>query len=182
MICLGIHWDTESRLFPKTTLCDFTIREFGHPRLSHEYTVPCVLPLNLFNQQMFTFLYFWYVIIMLLNICDFFVWLHSIQPRNRLDFIYKRLHSKKHPLTGEKNDRLKIIEFTYEYLETDGYFILSLIKENCSDYAAAEIVHRLYADKFLKKNFRESISTIYDDISTEKDKNSKRRKLCSSIC
>ena len=71
---LGIHWDVESRLFPKTTLCDFSIREYGHPKLAHEYTVPCVLQLNLFNEQMFTVLYFWYVLIISLNFIDFFLW------------------------------------------------------------------------------------------------------------
>ena len=33
------------------TLCDFQIREALHPRDSHRYTVQCVLPLNLFSQQ-----------------------------------------------------------------------------------------------------------------------------------
>ncbi len=44
-------WDTQSRYFPKVTLCDFQIREALHPRDSHRYTVQCVLPLNLFSQQ-----------------------------------------------------------------------------------------------------------------------------------
>jgi hypothetical protein len=183
--CLGVNWDTESRLFPKTTLCDFTVREFGHPKLAHEYTVPCVLPLNLFNQQMFTFLYFWYAIVILLNIVDFFLWLYAITPRNRHSFIRKRLHSKKYPLTNDLNDRGKILAFTNDYLEVDGFFILSLIKENSSDYVAAEIVHRLYADKFLKKYLRET-TTIYDSIDTKKDdydtSNNKRHHLCSMIC
>jgi hypothetical protein len=47
----GRGWDTQSRYFPKVTLCDFQIREVLHPRDSHRYTVQCVLPLNLFSQQ-----------------------------------------------------------------------------------------------------------------------------------
>jgi hypothetical protein len=46
-----LGWDTQSRYFPKVTLCDFQIREALHPRDSHRYTVQCVLPLNLFSQQ-----------------------------------------------------------------------------------------------------------------------------------
>lgn len=179
LIYLGIHWDTESRLFPKTTLCDFTIREYGHPKLSHEYTVPCVLPLNLFNQQMFTFLYFWYVIIITLNIWDFFLWSYATTPRNRYDFIRAHLHSKKHPLTTDINDQKKILAFTNDYLEADGFFILSLIKENSSDYVAAEIIHRLYVDKFLKRHLTES-TKIYEHI--DDNKNSRRQHLCSMIC
>jgi len=48
---MSIGWDTQSRYFPKVTLCDFQIREALHPRDSHRYTVQCVLPLNLFSQQ-----------------------------------------------------------------------------------------------------------------------------------
>ncbi len=181
LIHAGVHWDIESRLFPKTTLCDFTIREYGHPKLSHEYTVPCVLPLNLFNQQMFTFLYFWYAIVILLNIWDFFVWLYAITPQNRFDFIRKRLHSKKHTLTNDINDRRKILAFTNDYLEADGFFILTLIKDNSSDYVAAEIVHRLYTEKFLQRYLNET-TKIYYHTNTENDTNSKRNHLCSMIC
>ena len=46
-----LGWDTQSQYFPKVTLCDFQIREALHPRDSHRYTVQCVLPLNLFSQQ-----------------------------------------------------------------------------------------------------------------------------------
>lgn len=101
---------------------------------------------------MFTFLYFWYVIIMLLNIGDFFLWLYALTPKNRFDFICKRLHSKKHPLSDYANHEAHILAFTHDYLESDGCFILSLIKENTSDYVAAEIVHRLYAQKFINES------------------------------
>lgn len=182
-------------MFPKTTLCDFTVREFGHPKLAHEYTVPCVLPLNLFNQQMFTVLYFWYAMVILLNIGDFFLWLYIISPQNRRAFIRKRLHSKKYPLTNETNDREKINLFTNDYLEADGFFMLVLIKENSSDFVASEIVHRLYTEKFLKNYFKDT--TIYDaidgkndddddeDIDDDNDSTSqtkRRHHLCSMIC
>ncbi|CAF4708473.1 unnamed protein product, partial [Rotaria sp. Silwood2] len=182
-IYLGIHWETESRLFPKTTLCDFTIREFGHPKRSHDYTVQCVLTLNLFHEQMFTFLYFWYVIVISLNVCDFFLWLYAITPQCRLNFVRKRLYSKKYPLTNGIKDESKIIAFTNDYLEADGFFILSLIKENTSDYVAAEIIHRLYAEKFLKRNLiKTTAEASYDDKHTKKDNDSKRHNLCSLIC
>ncbi|CAF2856456.1 unnamed protein product [Rotaria sp. Silwood2] len=132
---------------------------------------------------MFTFLSFSYVIVISLNVCDFFLWLYAITPPYRLNFVCKRLHSKKYPLTNEINDQPKIIEFTNDYLETDGFFILSLIKENTSDYVAAEIVHRLYTEKFLKRSLdNTTIEAIYDDKHTKKDNDSKRSHLCSLIC
>ncbi|KAL7671886.1 hypothetical protein ACOME3_006788 [Neoechinorhynchus agilis] len=41
--------------FPKVTLCDFGVREVNHPNHSQPYTVQCVLPINLFNQQVFMY-------------------------------------------------------------------------------------------------------------------------------
>jgi hypothetical protein len=125
---------------------------------------------------MFTFLYFWYAIVIILNIWDFILWFYAILPRNRFDFICKRLHSKKYPLTNEINDKQKILAFTNNYLEADGFFILSLIKENSSDYAAAEIVHRLYTEKFLRRHL-DDLTKIYDYAN-----DSKRHHLCSMIC
>ncbi|CAF3554598.1 unnamed protein product, partial [Rotaria sordida] len=83
------------------------------------------------------------------------------------------------------NDQSKILAFTNDYLEADGFFILSLIKENSSDYVAAEIVHRLYTEKFLKRYPNKTTTTtkiIYDDNYTKKDNDSKRSHLCSLIC
>ena len=51
----GKTTDTGSVIFPKISMCDFRIRELGNPNVSHRYTVQCVLPINLFNEQIFTF-------------------------------------------------------------------------------------------------------------------------------
>jgi hypothetical protein len=137
---------------------------------------------------MFTVLYFWYTLVILLNIGDFFLWLYTISSQNRRAFLRKRLHSKKYPLTNETRDQRKINLFADDYLEADGFFILILIKENSSDFVASEIIHRLYTDKFLKKYFQETTTTtIYDAIDArhedDSDSNAKRRHhLCSMIC
>jgi hypothetical protein len=136
---------------------------------------------------MFTVLYFWYTIIILLNICDFFLWLYTVSSQNRRAFIRKRLHSKKYPLTDETRNREKIRIFADDYLEADGFFMLILIKENSSDFVASEIVYRLYTEKFLKKYFKETTTTIYDAIDTKQDEdsgsnNKRRNHLCSMVC
>jgi len=140
---------------------------------------------------MFTVLYFWYTIVILINLADFFLWLYIISPQNRRSFIRKRLHSKKYPLTNETKNQEKLNIFSNDYLEADGFFMLILIKENSSDFVASEIVHRLYTEKFLKNYFKETTTTasIYaaidakHDDDDDTDSNTKRRHhLCSMLC
>ncbi|UJR28448.1 hypothetical protein I4U23_009688 [Adineta vaga] len=74
----GKGWDFTSKYFPKVTLCDFQIREANALPIAHTYTVMCVLPINLFNQQIFTFLWFWFVFVIFLTMYDLFIWIYRL--------------------------------------------------------------------------------------------------------
>ncbi|CAF1001131.1 unnamed protein product [Adineta steineri] len=80
----GKGWNYQSRYFPKVTLCDFQIREPNSLSIAHTYTVMCVLPINLFNQQIFTFLWFWFIIVILLTAYDLFIWLYRLLCRREV--------------------------------------------------------------------------------------------------
>ncbi|CAF0883770.1 unnamed protein product [Rotaria sordida] len=83
----GQGWNYQSRYFPKVTLCDFQIREPNALPIAHTYTVMCVLPVNLFNQQIFTFLWFWLVIVIFFTIYDFFIWIYRLFFRREIHLI-----------------------------------------------------------------------------------------------
>lgn len=46
--------------FPRSNMCDFKIRIPGNVQ---RYSVQCALPINLYNEMIFTILWFWFVII-----------------------------------------------------------------------------------------------------------------------
>lgn len=162
----GKGWDTGSRIFPKISMCDFRIREVGNPKVSHRYTVQCVLPINLFNQQIFTFIWFWYVIVLFINIYSIVVWTYRFLPSKRLRYIKRRIDimrqalfwRNKNPLNFEQMPEslqmhefeIEIIQhFVHEYLESDGLFILRVLSSNTSDFVCTELIQELW--KYYRK-------------------------------
>ncbi len=177
----GKGWDTGSRIFPKISMCDFRIREVGNPKVSHRYTVQCVLPINLFNQQIFTFIWFWYTIVLLVNIYSLFVWTYRFLPSKRLRYISRRIEimrqalfyrkNTKNPLEFDNMENLQvrdferdiIKQFVNEYLESDGLFILRVLSSNTSDFVCTELIQELWKYYRKHRKFNRNNSDEDDD-------------------
>jgi len=140
----GKDW-TASNRFPRVTMCDFNVRRLGNIQ---RYTVQCVLPINLFNEKIYLFIWFWLVTITTLTCFNLLAWLLKIVIKSdRRRFIAKHL-SLLNKLESV-NDPEKIGDFVYNYLQQDGVFVLRLVSRNTDAITATELIAALW-DNFLK--------------------------------
>uniref|UniRef100_A0A914BZ58 Innexin n=1 Tax=Acrobeloides nanus TaxID=290746 RepID=A0A914BZ58_9BILA len=92
---LGFAWDVvaskaeweQNGLFPRVTVCDFSIEKNGQPT---NYTLECVLPLNMFNEKIFVFFFFWLCFLFAGTLFSIFKWINAIASRKQF---FKKLLS-----------------------------------------------------------------------------------------
>ncbi|CAF1493790.1 unnamed protein product [Rotaria sp. Silwood1] len=150
----------ESKYFPRETFCDFYVREplRGEQPLQR-ITVQCVLTINLFNQQIFTLLWIWFVFVFCLNVYSFGIWIGRLAvSKNRYNFIQSRLTRTSRPEIPRfrfdfKHAKRELGDYVHEqlirsfisvYLEADGYFFIRMLTVNVSDFVVQEIIEQLW--------------------------------------
>lgn len=139
MLRSGGPWKESSR-FPRVTLCDFEIRQLQNIQ---RFTVQCVLPVNLFNEKIFIFLWFWLVVTAIVTCGNFFLWIYrTIFRQTHTNYIAKYLKATELIFTSE--EKKMVHRFTSEYLRDDGFFVLRLVGKNSTDLVLADLVNELW--------------------------------------
>ena len=147
-IMAGSDWTTSAR-FPRVTLCDFRVRRLANVQ---RYTVQCVLPINLFNEKIFLFVWFWMAMVAALTLLSLCTWVARIAvhiDRHR----YVRHHLR---LMGQLQDpktestRRQVRGFVNDYLQPDGIFVLRLLGHNTNGLVVTELICSLW-DNYRRK-------------------------------
>jgi hypothetical protein len=169
----------ESPRFPRVTMCDFTIRTLGEN--NQRNTIQCTLPINLFNEKIFIFIWFWLFVVATLSVYTLLTWLLTFTSSSRLSFVKRYLkvndrlgyvshHHRSGSTASSTSDLIdgKILDaFLYEYLKHDGVFLLRIVKKNTNDIVVGELVCALW-DHF-KRYPRFAVQTHQDEkMETEK--------------
>lgn len=135
-----------SPIFPRVTFCDFLIRKVGDNK--HNYSVQCVLSINLFNEIVFLLLWWWLIFVIIVTLISIVKWsigiIATIERKRRI-LKYLQLMKK----VNEKDDE-NVQKFTNAYLKADGWFIIALVEKNTNTITAAEFVCSLW-NTFLEK-------------------------------
>lgn len=150
--------------FPKVTHCDFKVRELGD---DHQYTVQCVLTINIFTEKIYIILWFWFVILTCITLIDLITFMvRNCLPGQR--FTYIRKHIQIFSKIETKEQAKLLSSFTHSYLRPDLVLVLKLLATNVNAMVVSELVKRLW-DTYLKTVKKISLKRVDLDDDDDSD-------------
>jgi len=130
-------------MFLITSMWMAKFHEFPIRRQSrlHNYVVQCALTINLFNEKIFLFVWFWYVGLALISFVNFFTWLfRALYWPGQVQYVRKQLRA----FDSTQREPGILAKFTENYLRRDGMFIVRLIGMNMGEVVAGEVLCGLW--------------------------------------
>ncbi|TPP61978.1 Innexin [Fasciola gigantica] len=141
----GRDWP-ETMLFPRVAYCRVPgIRLVG---VENAYTAQCALPINMLNEKIYIFFWFWIVFLIVASVLSLVLWLiRMVIAPKRKDFIKRFLRVKGiRSRSGGEIGRSDLDDFIDDYLRRDGVFLVRMLALNAGEVITAEIVTVLYQD------------------------------------
>ena len=136
--------------FPHVTLCDFRIRQSTNV---HQYTVQCVLPINIFNEKVFAVLWFWLASVAIVTLISAFRWAWQIfVSETCLGYVQNTVQGLSGAEIESKREYEILKHFANHYLARDGLFLLKLISKNAGHLVSAELLCELWSSYLLDSN------------------------------
>ncbi|GMS90694.1 hypothetical protein PENTCL1PPCAC_12869, partial [Pristionchus entomophagus] len=138
----GREWE-ESGHFPRVTMCDFEVRFLGN---KHRHTIQCVLMINMFNEKVYLFLWWWLLGVGTATLLNFVWWIKAMSSHgSRKDFISKYLTVNNliepNDLAGDKRAVSKFVE---RGLKNDGVFVCRILASNAGDLFVTDLITSLW--------------------------------------
>lgn len=147
----------ESPRFPRVTLCDFKVRQLQNVQ---DYTVQCALPINLFNEKIFIFMWFWLVLVSVITMISLLLWIYrNLTSTSSSRFVMKHLLLADEIHTGF--NRSMVDKFVNQYLRPDGVFLLRLVDKHSSAMVARDLIVDLWKISKQTAGFRKSQRRSY---------------------
>lgn len=142
--------------FPRVVFCDYKILRLANQ--VHPHTVQCFLPINLFNEKVFIFLWFWLVFVFVTTFGNFLFWIWRILfSQNRRKYVWKYL--KQYGEVTTSLHKKVCQKFADDYLRDDGIFVLRLIAKNSNHLLLGDLIQQLW---FIFKN-KPSFNKLIDE-------------------
>uniref|UniRef100_A0A914WC36 Innexin n=1 Tax=Plectus sambesii TaxID=2011161 RepID=A0A914WC36_9BILA len=136
----GRDW-FETGHFPRVTMCDLEVRQLGN---IHRWSIQCVLMINLFNEKIYLFLWWWFLIVTLVTIQNFIYWLVvSSIGYFRRTFLKRMLNASLIDIQTEEDEFL-FNRFANDLVGSDGVVVLRLLTGNAGEIVGSCVVRALW--------------------------------------
>ncbi|CAG9538774.1 unnamed protein product [Cercopithifilaria johnstoni] len=136
----GTEWTT-SGYFPRVSVCDFMVRQMGNIQ---RYSVQCVLIINMFNEKIFVFLWFWYLFLVLCTVLSLFYWLIVLTcPCFGRWFISRSLELSEMKFDPDTKAK-EVDRFVRSYLRCDGLFVLRMVEIHAGILFGTDLIQSLW--------------------------------------
>ncbi len=149
----GKPW-TETQVFPRVGVCRQALQ---HVAATNNLFAQCVLPINMLNEKIYVFLYFFLAGVMFFTILSIPLWIFRIAPKRQGHFVKRFLKMADAYNRDDPHQRDLIDRFVTEFLRQDGHFLLRMLSMNAGDLITVEIVCCLFGDyrkQYYGKDFR----------------------------
>ncbi len=137
-----------SVFFPRQTLCPVRVPHLGVRKQT--YTAVCALPVNMFNEKIYIFLWVWIAFVAVVSFFSILTWLFRLMvqsySRNFLrSFLAVSLLTPLSETDDEKQPRREFTKdqadrFLAEVVRCDGNFMIRMLRLNAGDVVAGEIL------------------------------------------
>ncbi|CDS37246.1 innexin unc 9 [Echinococcus multilocularis] len=161
----GRDWD-ETRIFPRVSFC--YLEHVRHLGTTNRYVAQCVLPVNMLNEKLYIFLWFWTAIVAVCTAVSIPLWIMRLgREKNKVHFIKKFLRLQD-IYTPEHKEILR--NFISDFLRHDGVFLLRMISMNAGDVVTADVVVEMWDIYKTKYKNRAMLNDIARDIAAQRRK------------
>ncbi|VDK32282.1 unnamed protein product [Taenia asiatica] len=159
----GRDWD-ETRIFPRVSFC--YLEHVRHLGTTNRYVAQCVLPVNMLNEKLYIFLWFWTAIVAVCTAISIPLWIMRLgREKNKVHFIKKFLRLQD-IYTAEHKEILR--NFISDFLRHDGVFLLRMISMNAGDVVTADVVVEMWDIYKTKYKNRAMLNDIARDIAAQR--------------
>jgi hypothetical protein len=87
------------------------------------FTIQCTLPINLFNEKIFIFIWFWLVFVAVITFYSLFFWILSLTNSSRREFIKRyfnyKIYIQQNTNNNNNNTRDNVLETNPFYFSVD---------------------------------------------------------------
>ncbi|KAM3727117.1 Innexin-3 [Dirofilaria immitis] len=145
----GREW-LDSGVFPRVTMCDFKVRRLAN---IHRYSVQCVLMINMFNEKIYLFIWYWFLFVAASTLLNFIYFVYNtIFASNRERTTRMLLLHMK--LDETPMDQAILRRFVHKALRPDGVLLLRFVDMYAGGMMARDLCGQLFADFFREQYHR----------------------------